>query len=69
MDSAEAPQSSMFCRDACRLARRATGARMLSDVALARSDHVPVHGIVIVMVRSRLAVLEAVRTLIVDSGF
>ena len=46
---------------------------MLSDVALARSDHVPVHvpvhGIVIVMVRSRLAVLEAVRTLIVDSGF
>ena len=31
--------------------------------------HVPVHGIVIVMVRSRLAVLEAVRTLIVDSGF
>ncbi len=32
-------------------------------------SHVPVHGIVIVMVRSRLAVLEAVRTLIVDSGF
>ena len=37
---------------------------MLSDIALARSDHLPADGIVMIMARSHVAVLEAVRTLI-----
>ena len=42
---------------------------MLIDIALARSDHFPADGIVMIMARTRVAVLEAVRTLIVASGF
>jgi hypothetical protein len=42
---------------------------MQSDIALARSDHLPADGIVIILARTHVAVLEAVRTLVVDSGF
>ena len=42
---------------------------MLSDIALARSDHLPADGIVIIMACTHVAVLEAVRILIVASGF
>jgi hypothetical protein len=42
---------------------------MLSDFALAQSDHLPADGIVIILARTHVAVLlEAMRTLIVESG-
>jgi len=42
---------------------------MLGDIAHAGSDHLPADGIFIIRARTRVAVFEAVRTLIVDSRF
>ena len=42
---------------------------MLREIALVRSDHLSADGIVIILARTHVAVLEAVRTLIADSGF
>jgi hypothetical protein len=39
------------------------------SMPLARSDHLLVDGVVIILARTHVAVLEVVRTLMVDAGF